>query len=168
MPVSLSALRKDDRFGDRWLQQQANVIQYRVMGSTVTPDQEQNYHPVLLDFFSKRLSLALTKPAIEYWSRQHKTRTSTQTAEVAAYPDMIASLEKLANRLVIELAAEWRDLLLIVPGLPQRRVMVLPATTYSDQTNPLNDRVAANPQATQQLLTGGYGWGLAFGSWPFP
>lgn len=167
MPLTLNALRKDSRYGDLWLQQQADVIKYRVLGQSVPADDESQYHLVLLDFLSKRLALGLTKPGIEWWSRQQKTRTSTQTQEVASYPDMIASLNALASRLTIELEAEWRDLLLIVPGLPQRRVSALPATSFSDQANPANWRVTANPQATERLLTGGRGE-MLLGTWFFP
>jgi hypothetical protein len=173
MPITLDALRRDVRFGDLWLQNQSQVIQVRVLGTFVTPDQEETaYELVLLDWLSKRLALQLIKPGIEYWSRQVKTATTTQTSEVTSYPDMIASLKDLEIRLIAELAQEWRDLLVIVPGLPQRRVTPMPAVINSgsivDPNNLTWDFVTGNPRANQRLLTGGWGWGLDFGVWPFP
>lgn len=169
MPITLNALREDDRFGDRWLQQQARVIEYRTLGYAVNPDQESSLHPVLVDYLSKRLALGLTKPGIEYWSRQMKTVTSTQTQEVASYPDMIASLKELCSRLVIELTQEWRDLLVIVPGLPQRKVVPLPQSTIGGpgDTHRLHPNTR-DPRGMPPLKTGGFGWGLEFGVWPFP
>lgn len=170
MPITLNVLREDVRFGDAWLQQQATVVEYRTLGYAVAPDQESSMHPVVVDYLSKRLALGLTKPGIEYWSRQQKTITSTQTSEVASYPDMIASLKELTSRLVCELSAEWRDLLLIVPGLPQRRVMPLPQSSIGgphDHHRTFRPNTK-DPRDMPILKTGGYGWGLAFGAWPFP
>jgi hypothetical protein len=168
MPVTLSALQNDDRYGDLWLQQQAEVIKLRTMGTTVSPDSEQDLGVVFIDYLSKRLAFHLTTPGIEYWSRQWRTTTSTQTSEVASYPDMIASLRQLRQRLVHELAQEWRDLMAIQPGLAMRHVMPLPATTLGDPTNPHNGYISRNPRSNDPLYTGGRGFGLEYGVYPFP
>jgi hypothetical protein len=166
MPLTLSALRKDERFGDLWLQQQAEVIKWRVLGTTVSPDSESGLGIVFLDYLSKRLALQLINPAIEFWSRQWKTASSTQTSEVTSYPDMIASLKELAPRLVRELTQEWRDLMVIQPGLAMRTVTPLPASTLSGLLDP--GYVTRNPLRTEGLMTGGRGWGMLTGPWPFP
>ena len=169
MPVSLNALRNDARFGDKWLQQQANVVEIRTLGYTVDPNQESTLNPVVVDYLSKRLALGLTKPAIEFWSRQMRTSTSTQTSEVTSYPDMIATLKELKNELVMELKQEWRDLLLIVPGLPQRKVVPLPQSSIGGPNDPhCWEPNTRSPREMPELKTGGYGWGLAWGVWPFP
>lgn len=168
MPISLDVLRSDERYGDLWLQQQAEVIKLRVLGTTMSPDAEESLGTVFLDYLSKRLALQLINPAIEYWSRQQQTATATDVHEVVSYPNMITSLQQLGRRLVRELAQEWRDLMAIQPGLAVRHVMPLPATTLGDPTNPCNGYVTKNPRSTQALETGGWGWGLEFGVWPFP
>ena len=171
MPITLNALRQDDRFGDKWLQQQATVLEYRVLGYAVDPDQESTtMHPVLVDYMSKRLALGLVRAGIEYWSRQYRTVTTTQTSEVASYPDMIASLKDLRSSLIHDCAQEWRDLLLIVPGLPQRKVVPLPQSSIGNQWD-RHHRVHPNtrdPREMPPLETGGWGWGLEWGVWPFP
>jgi hypothetical protein len=169
MPVSLQHLREDARFGDRWLQQQLGMIEYRVLGYVVQADQETTLHPVLQDYLSKRLALGLTKPASEYWARQMRTATSTQTSEVVSYPDILQALKDLKSHLIAELTQQWRDMLLVVPGLPQRRVVPLPQSSIGANGDKWSsDFNTAQPRATPRLKTGGFGWGLEFGNWPFP
>lgn len=168
MPVTFKALQDDDRYGDLRMQQQAEVIKARVLNQTIAPDDEENLNFVLLDWLSKRLALDLTKAGIDYWSRQMKTIMSTQTSEVASYPDMIASLEKLRAALIPELTSEWRDLQIIVPGLPQRKVMAMPASSVGDPKNPSAGYITPNPLANPRLRTGGFEFGFEVGDWPFP
>jgi hypothetical protein len=166
MPVTLSALQNDERYGDRWLQQQAEVIKLRTLGTTVSPDSEEGLGVVFVDYLSKRLALQLVNPGIEYWSRQWRTATSTQTSEVSSYPDMIASLKELGRRLVRELAQEWRDLMVLQPGLAVRHVMPMPATSLSAELDP--GYITRNPRRNESLMSGGRGWGLEYGNYPFP
>lgn len=151
MPVTLNALRDDDRFGDRLLQQQAEVVKWRVLGYTVAPDSEFSLHVVLRDYLSKRLALELIRPGIDYWTRQIRTATSTQTAEVTSYPDIIKALQMLQTRFMSELPDDWRQLQVIVPGLAQRQVASYPVSSLDGTGN-----VTRDPQTNQRLLTGLY------------
>ncbi len=166
MPITINALRNDSRFGDKWLQQGAEVAKYRLLGYTVAADAEQTLHVLLLDYLSKRLALALVKPAIDYWSRQQRTSTSTQTSEVTAYPDIIKNLQDLGTRLKFELPQDWRDLRAFGLGLPERRVMSLPVSTLGDPSDPRNRHITRSPSEMPPLKTGGYGFQLEFGVWP--
>ena len=164
MPITFNALRNDVRFGDRWLQQAANMAQWRIFGSVSPPDIEADtYHPLVLDYLSKRVALALIKPGVDYWSRQQKTVTTTQTSEVASYPDMIASLRELGRGLRHELTQEWRDIQALVPGLPQRHVMPYPTTSLACQGQ---SYVTRDPSEMPPLLTGWFGLQLEFSNWP--
>jgi hypothetical protein len=172
MPTTFAALRDDPRFGDRYLQRYATLIQIKVMGQAVEPDNEiTQYALPLLDYFSKRVAHALCTPAIDYWGRQRKTITAQSPVEVTAYPDMIQALELLRDRLHRELIEDWRQLRYDVPGLPNRKVEVLP---MSDM-NWRDDRgfmhaippKTKDPYLMPNLLTGVWGvWEFTLGLFP--
>jgi hypothetical protein len=166
IPITFEALRNDIAFGDRFMQNKAELIKYKVLGTTVPPEQEAMYHPVLLDYFSKRVSLELIKPAIDYWSRQHKTVTTTGTSEVASYPDMIASLEKQKTYLIDACKMLWQEVQFLVPGLPQRRILHLPT---SDMTGHRERYITPDPKKMLPLETGRWlEFDGALGVFPFP
>lgn len=165
MPTTFDALKDDVLFGDRFLQAKAELIKYKVLGVTTPPDQEVNLHPMLLAYFSKRLALELIKPGIDYWSRQHKTITSTQTSEVASYPEMIKSLEKLDTMLRLDCKELWDEVQFLVPGLPQRGVMQLPTSDLAG-IPAIVEPVTVRADWTSRLHEwGGY---LDLGVYPFP
>lgn len=164
MPVTFEALRNDVAFGDRLIQRKAELIKFKVLGTTVPVDQEINYHPVLLDYFSKRLALELIKPGVDYWSRQHKTVTTSGTSEVASYPDMIASLKMLEERLRCALMEEWQEVQFLVPGLPQRRIVHLPTSDMAEKEPITPDYTEGLPLQTGILVE----WDMALGVFPFP
>lgn len=164
MPITFEALRNDVVFGDRLVQRKAELIKFRVLGSTVPVDQEINYHPLLLDYFSKRVALELIKPGIDYWSRQHKTVTTTATSEIASYPDMIASLKALEERLRCACEDEWQEVQFLVPGLPQRRIVHLPTSDMAEKRPITPDYTEGLPLQTGILVE----WDMALGVFPFP
>lgn len=164
LPVTFTALRKDSRFGDRSLQHLAELLKMKILGYTVTPDAEDQFPLVLLDFLSKRLALDLIQPGIDFWSRQVRTATATQTAEVTSFPDMIASLTKLRSALAYQLTNDWRDVQVLVPGTPNRKVVPMPSSSLMGIPH-----VTRNPQQTQVLMTGWIGWSFgSLGTFPFP
>jgi len=182
MPTTFHALRNDPNFGDRRLQKYATLIQLRIMNSSVEPEEEITaYSLPLLDYFSKRLAFELCTPGIDYWSRQAHTVSSYSPTEIASFPEMIASLEKLRGALCAELENDWKLLRFLVPGLPQRSVAALPASSleyedWSDNTGQLVRRngpigfITPNPRNTAPMATN-YWRGLDplfVGSYPFP
>jgi len=168
MPITFAALQKDARYGDRALQRRAELVKMKVLGYTVPADQEEQFDLVLLDFLSKRVALELITPGIDFWSRQLRTATATQTAEVSSFPDMIASLKELRIRLADELTQDWREVQLMVPGTPNRKVVPMPASSL-DLDPWYSGPVTRNPQEMPPLRTGWVGWGFdGLGVFPFP
>ena len=182
MPVTVDALRKSPTFGERRIQKYATLIQLRVMGEYVQPDEEiEKYSLPLLDYFSKRVALELCSPGIDYWGRQHKTISANYPTEMTSFPETVKSLESLRNRLKKELEQDWRDLRFLVPNLPQRKAMNFPASTteysehYDADGNMIRRRqpaeyITKNPELTGELLTGvsGLFGSLTLGFFPFP
>lgn len=169
MPVTFDALKRDQRFGDRFMQAKAELVKYKVLGHTMPADEEATLHPMLLDYFSKRVALELVPPGIDYWQRQHRTVTTTQTSEVASYPDAIASLEKLNTRLRCDCKDLWQELQFIVPGLPKRKIIHFPTSdlAHFPAVTP-GEPTTLSPYESQPLETGTFGWDLALGVFPFP
>ena len=173
MPITAEALKKSPSFGERRMQKIATLVQLRVLKEAVAPDQEIiSYELPLLDYFSKRVALELCTPGIDYWARQHRTATTQGPTEITSFPDMIASLEKLRNRLVIELEENWRELEFFAPGIKQRKSVPMPASslefyeqpeangTMVRRAEPLGF-VTKNPNEMQRLETGFWGtWDL--------
>jgi hypothetical protein len=162
MPVTFTALQKDVRFGDRRLQHLANIVQVKVLGSSVSPDQEEAaYELELLEFLSKRVALDLITPGIDFWSRQLQTATSSQTSETTSFPNMITSLTNLRGEIARGLAADWRSVQLLVPGVPSRTVVSMPTSSLSGYRN-----ITRDPQTNAPLRTGWFSEDLGF--FPFP
>lgn len=182
MPITAEALKQSPAFGERRVQKIAELIQLRVLKEKVSPDEEIiAYELPLLDYFSKRVALELCTPGIDYWARQYKTATVTSPNEMKSYPDMIQALEKLRDRLVIELEENWRELSYFIPGLKQRKSVPMPASSLEFYEQPeLNGNlkrreiplgfVTRNPNDTPRLQTGYLGNFDQFtlGLWPFP
>jgi hypothetical protein len=170
LPVTFQYLQKDSRFGDRAMQQNAELIKLKVLGYTMPPDQEAQIELVLLDFLSKRVALELITPGIDFWSRQLRTSTSTQTSEVSSFPDMIASLKDLRVSLANQLADDWRYVQLLDPSVPNRRVVPMPQSSLGGPDDPWSGRhVTRDPQSMPRLHTGYVPWSFgSLGAYPFP
>lgn len=166
MPTTFEALKEDINFGDRFLQAKAELIKYKILGQTIPPDQEANLHPMLLDYFAKRLALELIKPGIDYWSRQHRTITTTQTSEIASYPEIVKSLEKLELILRADCKELWQEVQFAVPGLPQRKVINFPT---SDLAGVLGAEQPVTISAAFTRPLQDHWWGdFELGVFPFP
>lgn len=184
MPTTAEALKNSPSFGERRMQKIATLIQLRVLKEYVNPDQEiTSYELPLLDYFSKRVALELCTPGIDYWARQIRTETAVGPGEIISFPDMIAALEKLRDRLVIELEENWRELSFFVPGLKQRKAVPMPGSSLEFHETPeengtLRRRqiplgfITKNPNDTPRLQTGwegNYDMYAPLGFWPaFP
>jgi hypothetical protein len=182
MPTTYEALRSDSSFGERRIQKIATLIQLRVLKSYVQPDEEISiYELPMLDYFSKRVALELCTPGIDYWGRQLRTQTAQNPTEISSFPDMIAALEKLRDRLVVELEENWRELQFFVPELKERKAVPLPASSFefSERPEPNGNLrrlayprgfVTRDPYTTQPLVTGWIGEldSYELGFYPFP
>lgn len=176
MPSTFDALKNDHRFGERRIQRVITLIQMRVTGTYVAPDAEITSYPLpLIDYLSKRVALELCNPGIDYWARQYKTLTAQGPTEISSYPEIINALKELRNRLIEQLPEDWKEIQFLVPGVAQRKIVAMPAssTEYEDFENngKLIKRqenqpyITANPNLSQPLLTGlnGYGGDVGLG-----
>jgi hypothetical protein len=175
MPITFSALKTDPKFGERRIQKKATLIQLRVMGSSVSPDEEITaYSLPILDYLSKRTALELCAPGIDYWARQRRTVTAQGPTEISSFPDMIKALESLRDRLIYELEQDWREIQFLVPGTVQRRAIPMPSSSTefyecNDVHGNLIPRPEAQPYVTrdpntvQPLITGPY---AEMNNWP--
>lgn len=165
MPSTFDALRNDRRFGERRIQRVITLIQMRVTGSYVTPDLEISTYPLpLLDYLSKRVALELCTPGIDYWARQEKTLTAQGPTEITSFPEIINALKELRNHLTEQLEQDWREIEFLVPGVAQRKVVAMPASTTEFEDYEVSGKlvrrgenqpfITRNPNLTQSLITG--------------
>ncbi len=159
LSVTVENMRHDPSFGDRFLQRVADRAKRDTMGVVVTPDAEAAYDPALVQYLSMRAAILLVPSAKEWWGRQYKTLTSQGPVEIASYPDMIATLDRVRLDLMRDAADLWRQLQFIVPNLPQRHVQATPASSLGDP-GPLNQPVTPDPYMTPSPRVNGpeYGW----------
>jgi len=129
MPVSLDALRRDPRYGDRFLQRTADRAKRSVLGVSVAPDIESSYDPALIEYLSIRAAILLIPAAREHWARQHRTVMTQGPAESAVYPDMLAALTQLEIILNAQATQMLRDLPSLVPGIVLKNIQPMPASS---------------------------------------
>lgn len=161
MPITVSKMRQDPNFGDRWVQHHADYVKRITLGTVVPADSEMLYDPLLIDYLSKRTAMRLIAPAKDFWGRQYTSVRAQSPGESASYPDMLKNLDALAMRLKHELPQDWRQLNFLVPGLPQLHVEPRPMSSLGDP-GPLNRPTTADPHRTQRPQTGGPFWGGLF------
>lgn len=159
MPTTITKLREDAHFGDRFLQTHADYVKRVVMGTVVSPDLEVNYDPLLVEYLAKRTALRLIAPAKDYWARQHRQVTTQGPSESASYPDMLANLDRLQQILGHELPHDWLQLQYLVPNLPQLRVEPMPMSSLGDpQAYPYARPVTPDPSRNGRPRVGGPRW----------
>lgn len=106
LPVTFYALETSDKYGDALLQEKIEVAKMRVFGVQILVENEGNYDVRVVDFVAKVAALEIIPGAVDYWMNQHQTITTQGTQEVVSYPDRIAALWKIYERLTIEVAKE--------------------------------------------------------------
>lgn len=161
MPITVSKLRADPTFGDRWIQRHADYVKRITLGTVVPPDSEVNYDPLVIDYLAKRTALRLIAPAKDFWARQYTSVRAQSPGESANYPDMLKSLDALAMRLKCELPQDWRQLNFLVPGLPQLHVEPRPMSSLGDPS-PTNRHNTPDPRDVRRPRTGGPFFGGLF------
>lgn len=130
MPVTFTALRSDIAYGDRYMQRFADRAKRETLGYVDTPDIELTYDPQLIDYLSKLTAKHLIAPAMDYWGRQWKTRTTQSPVEIASYPDQIAVLQQLHAQFCRELPGDLRQLRYYLgSALPVTKVIQVPESS---------------------------------------
>lgn len=159
VPITLSKMREEPTFGDRFLQMHADYVKQVVMGTVVSPDLEVDYDQFLVQYLAKRTALRIIPPALDFWGRQPTSMLTSGPAEQLAFPNELQNLAVIAERLGRELPGDWLQLQAIVPNLPQLRREPMPLSSLGDpQTQPWVGPVTKSPQETARQRTGGPHW----------
>lgn len=106
IPVTWYALERTNKYGDSLLQDKIEVVKMRVFNSVISVANEATYDVRVINFLAKLAVLEIIPGAVDYWMDQHITVTTTGTSEMVSYPDRIAALWKIYERLVGEIADE--------------------------------------------------------------
>jgi hypothetical protein len=114
MPGVVKKLRELQSFGDWELQNRVELAKRRHLPDLkyVAVDSEITLDPIVVDVLSKITAIDIIPTAIEYWMNM---RVSAQAAEERSeYPDRIAALQDLYDRLVNELPLLMSEMALLV------------------------------------------------------
>lgn len=122
MPVSYDALARDARYGERLIQNRISSVKYRLFATVVSPGLEATTYDLFVqEFVGKMSCLQLVPAAIEYWSDQHTSVSTTGTQESVAYPDRIRSLQALQEWLIAEVRRDKPDIDAVIGVTIRRR-----------------------------------------------
>jgi hypothetical protein len=128
MPVTYDALVESERFGEDGLQLHIDSVKAMLFGTSVPANQEEiEYSDNVLWFAARIVALRLIPVAIDWWSNQPQSLTTTGTNESVSYPNRVDSLLKLLDslrrdtrfgRLVLQ-GGEWVVVFLTPGGSPK-------------------------------------------------
>lgn len=156
MPVTWTALSKDDRYGDNMLMGRINYVKYKLFSTVVSPLSEATvYNPMVIDYIAKESALQIIPTGIDYWMDQRISLQTKGTTETATFPDRINALEKLHEWLLKEV----RDLRPEIDGITVRRRGNVPKVSNDDQ-----GVITPNPQDFGKIF--GEGIPTTFPVWP--
>ncbi len=155
LPNSLAALSKDPRFGDIRIQQKIDLVKYRLFATSVSPALEAtSYNPMVLDFLAKKSTIEIIPAAVDFWTDNPQTLNTTGTDEVISYPDRIAALWKVYERIAAEIEKLEADVLADLVTTTRKRVPAAVDTRAEDMvTNDPIDmgRAFADPHIINSL-----------------
>lgn len=147
IPNSMTALSQDGRYGDIRIQQKIDVVKWKLFHTAIDPVFEAtSYNPLVLDYLGKRATLEIIPAAVDYWTDNPETVTSTGTDEIVSYPDRIDALWKIYDRLTIEVDKLEPEVIPYIPLSVTRRARAAVDTRKEDM-------VTSDPE----------NWGKAFG-----
>jgi hypothetical protein len=108
----------------------ADYVKLRLLGDPVVPeeDEAETYDPRLCEFVGKLTTLRVIPAAIDYWGRQVISESTTGTSEVMSFPERRDQLWKIFEQLQRQVAAEWDEVGIPLPGGPS----ALPRVSYGD------------------------------------
>lgn len=106
IPVSWDALARYSGYGDGELQATVEIVKLTVIGGSVSAAAERALDARVVDHMAKLVVVQLVPPAIDYWMDQLQERTIRDPEETEVYPNRIAALEKLHQRLLVETRQE--------------------------------------------------------------
>lgn len=106
LPSTYDALENSDKYGDALIQARIESVKRNLFGATVSVSEEDDYDIRVQHFAAKLAAIDLIPAGVDYWMDQRIMISATGTNETTSYPDRIAALWKVYERLTIQVAQE--------------------------------------------------------------
>lgn len=106
IPITWGALEDSPKYGDALLQERIEAVKLSLFGTSVAVDDEEDYDIRIIDFAAKLAAIQVIPAGVDYWGSQHISFVAQGTQETASYPDRIAMLWKVYERLQIQIAQD--------------------------------------------------------------
>lgn len=97
-------------FDDEMVQTIIDDVKYQLFGTVISPGSEATtYTNLVLEYTGKLVAIAIIPAAVDYWMNQPVSLVTTGTEETESYPDRIAALWELQERLMAQAKALEAD-----------------------------------------------------------
>ncbi len=106
IPITWDALEHSDKYGDSLLQERIEAVKLSLFGTSVPVEDEATYDIRVLEFAAKLVAIQVIPAGVDYWGAQYQSFVAQGTQETASYPDRIAALWKVYERLLIQIAQD--------------------------------------------------------------
>ena len=106
LPITWDALEQTPKYGDALLQERIEVVKLSLFGIPIAVDDESDYDIRIIEFAAKLVAIQVIPAGVDYWGAQHTSFIAQGTQESATYPDRIAALWKIYERLQIQIAQD--------------------------------------------------------------
>lgn len=120
-PVTWDALSSDARIGDSVLDARINYAKNFVLGSEPSEEAQKGFNPLVIEFVAKTAVLEIINTAVDYWKEEALSIVTTGTSEQETFANRIDTLEKLAKRLLADLAKLEPIVAPLIPVVQERR-----------------------------------------------
>lgn len=120
IPSTWVALEQLETYGDKSLQDTIEIVKLTVLNTNVLPADEIDLDIRVQEYLSMLAVLRTIPAGIDYWSSQYSSVTSqgSPAIEIATYPDRLAALKEIQERLIIEVA-KLRPIIEDILDIPQ-------------------------------------------------
>jgi hypothetical protein len=106
LPITWDALERTDKYGDALLQERVEAVKLNLFGEAISVDDESTYDIRIVEFAAKLVAIQVIPAGVDYWGSQQQSFVAQGTQETASYPDRIAALWKIYERLQIQIAQD--------------------------------------------------------------
>lgn len=140
-PVTWDALSNDPVVGDSVLAARVNYAKNFVLGSEPSESEQKDLNALVIEFVAKTAALEIINTAVDFWKEKALSIVTTGTNEQETYANRIDALEKLAKRLLVELAKLEPIVAPLIPVVQERRSSGAPLLSTME-----DDLLTPNPQ----------------------
>lgn len=106
IPITWDALESSDKYGDSLLQERIEAVKLNLFASPVAVEDEIDYDVRVIEFAAKLVAIQVIPAGVDYWGAQFQSVVAQGTQESVSYPDRIAALWKIYERLQIQVAQD--------------------------------------------------------------